>query len=37
MFVVGMSLFLSDVIHHSLLYLITGAADFDLVYPGSFK
>ena len=37
MFVVGMSLFISDVIHHSLLYLLTGSADFDLVYPGSFK
>lgn len=37
MFVVGMSLFVSDVIHHSLLYLITGSADLDLVYPGSFQ
>ncbi|PKL51011.1 MAG: hypothetical protein CVV42_01535 [Candidatus Riflebacteria bacterium HGW-Riflebacteria-2] len=36
-FVVGMSLFVSDVIHHTLLYLITGSADFDLVYPGMFK
>ncbi|EKD84030.1 MAG: hypothetical protein ACD_39C00295G0002 [uncultured bacterium] len=37
MFVAGLSMFISDVIHHSLLYVITGSADFDLVYPGSFK
>jgi len=36
-FVVGMSLFVSDIIHHTLLYLITGSADLDLVYPGTFK
>jgi hypothetical protein len=31
--IIGASLFLSDVIHHSLLYLVTGSADLDLVYP----
>lgn len=36
-FVIGMSLFVSDVIHHSLLYFITGSADLDLVYPGFIK
>ncbi|MBU1109140.1 MAG: hypothetical protein KKB51_20855 [Candidatus Riflebacteria bacterium] len=34
-FVVGMSMFISDVIHHSLLYILTGSADFDLIYPDS--
>ena len=34
-FVVGMSMLISDIIHHSLLYLLTGSADFDLVYPGN--
>ncbi len=37
LFVVGVSLFVSDIIHHTLLYMITGSADFDLVYPGMFK
>jgi hypothetical protein len=23
----------SDIIHHSILYFVTGSADFDLVYP----
>lgn len=36
-FVVGMSLFVSDIIHHTLLYLITGSADLDLVYPGTLQ
>lgn len=36
-FVAGMSLFVSDVIHHALLYFITGSSDFDLVYPGFFS
>lgn len=31
--VIGASLFISDVIHHSILYFVTGSADFDLVYP----
>ncbi len=31
--IVGASLFLSDILHHTLLYLITGSADLDLVYP----
>lgn len=35
--IAGMSLFFSDIIHHSLLYLITGSADLDLVYPGFYK
>ena len=31
--VIGFSLFFSDVIHHSILYFVTGSSDFDLVYP----
>jgi len=36
-YVTGMSLFVSDILHHSLLYLVTGSADLDLVYPGFFQ
>ncbi len=36
-FVAGMSLFISDALHHTLLYFITGSSDFDLVYPGFFS
>jgi hypothetical protein len=32
--VLGLSLFFSDIIHHSILYFVTGSSDFDLVYPG---
>ncbi|MEW6711619.1 MAG: hypothetical protein AB1403_17485 [Candidatus Riflebacteria bacterium] len=31
--VIGASLAISDIIHHSILYLVTGSADLDLVYP----
>jgi hypothetical protein len=31
--VIGASLLVSDIIHHSILYFVTGSADFDLVYP----
>lgn len=35
-FVVGVALFASDMIHHFLvLWPITGSPDFDLVYPSS--
>jgi hypothetical protein len=34
--IIGFSLALSDIIHHIILYLVTGSADFDLVYPGFF-
>ena len=30
--IIGWSLFLSDIIHHLILYVVTGSADFDLVY-----
>lgn len=33
--IIGLSLLISDAIHHSLLYLLTGSSDFDLVYPGA--
>ena len=33
--VIGASLFISDIIHHTILYFVTGSADFDLVYPGN--
>ena len=29
----GVGLALSDVMHHTLLWLLTGSAEFDLVYP----
>ncbi len=32
-FVVGMSLLVSDFIHHTLLYFVTSSPEFDLVYP----
>lgn len=35
--VAGLSLFFSDLLHHTLLYFITGSADLDLVYPGYFS
>ncbi|MFZ5949954.1 MAG: hypothetical protein ACOYXC_04585 [Candidatus Rifleibacteriota bacterium] len=31
--VIGASLAISDIIHHSILYFVTGSADLDLVYP----
>lgn len=31
--VLGASLIFSDIIHHTILYFVTGSADFDLVYP----
>lgn len=34
-FVIGASLFISDIIHHTILYFVTGSADFDLVYPAN--
>lgn len=30
--IIGWALFLSDAIHHLILYVVTGSADFDLVY-----
>jgi hypothetical protein len=30
--VAGASLLLSDIIHHIILFLVTGSSDFDLVY-----
>lgn len=34
-FVIGASLAISDVIHHTILYFVTGSADLDLVYPSN--
>jgi hypothetical protein len=34
LWVVGAAMFASDIIHHSILYFVTGSADLDLVYPG---
>ncbi|GAB4269381.1 MAG: hypothetical protein Kow0029_05410 [Candidatus Rifleibacteriota bacterium] len=31
--VAGASLTVSDIIHHLILLLVTGSADFDMVYP----
>ncbi|MDN5277978.1 MAG: hypothetical protein PWR01_1943 [Clostridiales bacterium] len=31
--VIGTSLFVSDIIHHTILYYVTGSADLDLIYP----
>jgi hypothetical protein len=33
--VTGASLFISDIIHHLILYLLTGSADLDIFYPNS--
>jgi len=30
--IIGWALFLSDAVHHLILYVVTGSADFDLVY-----
>lgn len=30
--ILGWSLFISDIIHHCILLVVTGSSDFDLVY-----